>query len=120
MDSANHQTTTGDNDSSTRSNDRIGYVAILNLSTKSGNIFTGETTDVSLTGAFLYTETEPTNVVPGEPGIVEITIKEADREVSMVFPCFVARVTSTGLGLSFEVAEEDDENAETMYMVKDD
>ncbi len=112
MDVTDQQPTSGENNGQTRSSDRIGFVTSLVVRTNSGKVFTGETTDVSLTGAFLHTDTAPTDVVAGEPGAAEITVQEGGRDVSMVFPCVVARVTATGLGLDFENEEEEGEEEE--------
>lgn len=91
-----------------RLEERHRYETPLTFRSYGGVIFHGVTTDVSLSGAFLHIGAKPLGVKVGDEGVVVIHIKNEDNEFEMTFTCAVARVTETGLGLNFDLAEEND------------
>ncbi|MBF0142800.1 MAG: PilZ domain-containing protein [Magnetococcales bacterium] len=85
---------------------RIPFETRLVFDAEKGSVHTGLTKDVSLSGAFLITDHRPEGVLVGDVGVATLTRHRGGREFSMSFPCVVARVTATGLGLDFESPEE--------------
>ncbi|MEG3638882.1 PilZ domain-containing protein [Magnetococcus sp. PR-3] len=97
-------------DEVTRQEERKPFVTELIFHAEDGTIYTGQTTDVSLSGAFLHTQLpEGTKLAHGDEGVVEVTLDQGGRSYTMSFPCRVARITPAGIGLFFdEVDEESD------------
>ncbi|MBF0153096.1 MAG: PilZ domain-containing protein [Magnetococcales bacterium] len=85
-----------------RLNERIRFITDLTLRTDGGITVVGYTKDVSLSGAFLFTELPVTGVSQGESGVAAVTVQEGEHEYNMVFPCIVARITPQGVGLHFD------------------
>lgn len=97
-------------DSATRREDRITFVTELFLETNRGVTLSGHTTDVSLSGAFLFTGYRPDTIQEGDTGVVTATVRgKDDRMFDMAFPCVVARVTERGVGLHFDEQEGDED-----------
>ncbi|OSM05062.1 PilZ domain-containing protein [Magnetofaba australis] len=99
-----------------RQSDRIRFITRLVFHSAQGLRIEGQSNDVSLSGAFLKTPGKAQNIDEGESGVAQITVREGDSEVTMSFPCRVARVTEAGVGLHFDVeSEEEDEGDEQEY-----
>ncbi|MBF0186340.1 MAG: PilZ domain-containing protein [Magnetococcales bacterium] len=89
---------------------RIRFVTGLSLSMDTGLAMEGQTTDVSLSGAFMQIEGgPPEEIQSGDRGVVGVMVKEEENTYTMSFPCTVVRVTHEGLGLDFdeEISEEE-------------
>ncbi|MBF0135110.1 MAG: PilZ domain-containing protein [Magnetococcales bacterium] len=92
-----------------RLNERIRFITDLTLRTDGGVTIIGYTKDVSLSGAFLYTEASLEGITQGESGVAAVTVQEGEHQYNMVFPCIVARVTPQGLGLHFDEPDAEEE-----------
>ncbi|MBF0310071.1 MAG: PilZ domain-containing protein [Magnetococcales bacterium] len=90
--------------------ERIRFITNLTFRGDDGLVVEGHTTDVSLSGAFLFTDVIPPAAKVGQGGIVEVLVREGEREFNMTFPCSIARVTERGLGLFFDQQEEEEED----------
>ncbi|MBF0176116.1 MAG: PilZ domain-containing protein [Magnetococcales bacterium] len=98
-----------------RLNERFRFVTDLTLHTDGGVTIIGYTRDVSLSGAFLFTDAPLTGITQGESGVAAITVQEGEHQYNMAFPCVVARVTPQGVGLHFD--EPDDRSEEKAAIV---
>ncbi|MBF0285277.1 MAG: PilZ domain-containing protein [Magnetococcales bacterium] len=96
---------TSPNEEVIRREERFQYTTQLSYRGDNGVTCHGHTRDVSLSGAFLFSDDPPEGVVPGDTGVAAVVVRERDREMNMAFPCTVARVTTQGLGLTFDEVE---------------
>lgn len=86
-----------------RMEERHAHVIELRFCRDDGQEWHGLTKDVSLSGAFLYTDVPPAGIRPGEGGVVVVTVVGKDGRVAdWSVPCVVVRVIAEGLGLDFE------------------
>nr|CRH05033.1 conserved protein of unknown function [include PilZ domain] [Candidatus Magnetococcus massalia] len=93
-----------------RQDERIRFITDLVFYAADGTRYTGQTSDVSFSGAFLTTELpEGSTLQEGDEGVVEVTVSEDGRTFNMSFPCKIARITANGLGLNFDEMDGDEE-----------
>ncbi|ABK44428.1 type IV pilus assembly PilZ [Magnetococcus marinus MC-1] len=91
-----------------RQEERKPFVTELIFYASDGTVYTGHTTDVSLSGAFLHTQLpEHAKLSSGDEGVVELTLEKAGNRYTMSFPCKVARITPAGIGLFFDEVDEE-------------
>ncbi|MBF0425189.1 MAG: PilZ domain-containing protein [Magnetococcales bacterium] len=102
-----------------RLNERIRFITDLTLRTDSGVTVVGYTRDVSLSGAFLHTETPLVGVAQGESGVAAVTVQEGDHQYNMAFPCVVARITPEGVGLHFDEPDERGEESRPVVVIEE-
>ncbi|MBF0436522.1 MAG: PilZ domain-containing protein [Magnetococcales bacterium] len=83
--------------------DRIPFNTKLRFESDDG-VYTieGATSDVSMSGAFLNSETLPPSLKEGMEGVVFLEMSKEGNTFEVSFHCTIARVTPRGIGLNFE------------------
>ncbi|MBF0381253.1 MAG: PilZ domain-containing protein [Magnetococcales bacterium] len=99
-----------------RDDKRISFRAKLRFEADHDDIvISGETKNVSMSGAFLETKEPLTGLKDGDEGVVFVEMNERGKTFDVSFHCVVARL-KPGYGIAFnfesEVEEEDDHNEE--------
>ncbi|MBF0110081.1 MAG: PilZ domain-containing protein [Magnetococcales bacterium] len=83
--------------------DRIPFSTRLRFESDDGGyIIQGTTSDVSMSGAFLSTETLFPGLTEGMEGVVFVEMSKEGNTFEVSFHCTIARITPRGLGLNFE------------------
>ena len=100
---------TGDNKAS-RDDKRISFRAKLRFEADHSDIvIAGETTNVSMSGAFLETTEPLTGLNDGDEGVVFVEMNEEGKIFDISFHCMIARLKpGIGIAFNFESEEEDE------------
>ncbi|MBF0179452.1 MAG: PilZ domain-containing protein [Magnetococcales bacterium] len=88
-----------------RAEARIPFHTRMRLEIALGEVIEGFTVDVSMSGAFMETDTSASPCAVGDKGVVFLEMKEGNATYEVSFPCQVARVNVRGIGLDFESAQ---------------
>ncbi|MBF0614022.1 MAG: PilZ domain-containing protein [Magnetococcales bacterium] len=85
-----------------RAEARFAFHTRIRLEVAVGESICGWTADVSMSGAFMETDTSNLAVQVGDKGVVFLEMREGGASYEVSFPCTVARVNARGIGLDFE------------------
>lgn len=89
--------------SAVQRDDRIPFNTKLRFESDDGEYSVeGATSDVSMSGAFLNSETLPAGLKEGMEGVVFLEMSKDGNTFEVSFHCTIARVTARGMGLNFE------------------
>lgn len=73
----------------------------VTLVLENGAVARGTLRDMSVSGAFLYTEDRPFGMVSGEEGDLGLDMDQIPGGSKMRFPCEVVRLSEEGISLRF-------------------
>lgn len=85
-----------------RAEARFPFHTKIRLEVALGESIQGFTADVSMSGAFMETDSPTDAVRVGDKGVVFLEMKEGGATYEVSFPCTVARINARGIGLDFE------------------
>ncbi|MBF0357416.1 MAG: PilZ domain-containing protein [Magnetococcales bacterium] len=96
----------------TNRDERISFRAKLRFEAdRSGIVIVGETTNVSMSGAFLESSQPLTGLNVGDEGVVFVETNEDGETFQLSFHCVISRIKpNEGVAFDFESEEEDDDD----------